>query len=93
MVNSDDDRGENFDADAFDSIAGLATTGGPSGAGITGKTIAGPDLTDDVAGTPADDDYTADRRFNVAGDETDNATGSAGEGAANPAADVPPRAR
>jgi hypothetical protein len=93
MVNGDYDNRDNPDAEAFDSVTGLATTGGPSGAGITGKTIAGPDLTDDVVGNPIDADYMADQRTNVPGDETDTATGFAGEGGANPDADLPPRAR
>lgn len=96
-VNNRDEKG-NDDADMFGDVTGLAMTGGPSGVGITGKTIAGPDLQDDVVGNPLNADYTADRRTNVTGNdpgdnETDTTGGFAGEGGANPDAGLPPRAR
>ncbi len=52
------------DSYAFDSAPGLATTSGPGGPGITGTTVAGPDITSDIVGNLPEVDDT--------GEEPDN---------------------
>jgi hypothetical protein len=79
-----------------DSVLGAFMGGGSSGPvaiGINSDVLSDADTVEDVEGDPLNADYSPERTTPVPGDETDTAEGFAGEGGANPDADLPPRLR